>query len=321
MIRYIIKRLLMMIPVVLGVAILIFTIMYFTPGDPAVMTLSAEATAEDIEAQRANLGLDQPYLVQLGNFLSQVFLHGDLGTSYVYRINVTSELWQRFPRTLLIGCMSILVAVGIGIPLGVTAATHQNSFWDSASMVISLIATSMPAFWFGLMLVLIFSVYLGVLPSSGIGGIKYFILPCLANCAAGLAQIARNTRSSMLEVIRADYITTARAKGISNFKVIYKHALKNALIPVITVAGSTFGSLLGGSVLIEKVFAIPGIGSYVITAVGNRDYPVIRSSVIMLCIAFSIVMLLVDLIYAFIDPRIKSQYVGKRRGKGAKKNV
>lgn len=314
MIRYIIKRLLMIIPVVLGVAILIFTIMYFTPGDPARMTLSSEATEEEVEAQRANLGLDRPYIVQLGDFLSDIFIHGDFGTSYMYNTNITDELWTRFPRTLLIGCLSIIIAVGLGVPLGVTAAKHHNHFWDSASMVISLIATSMPAFWFGLMLVLFFSVYLGILPSSGIDGIKYFILPCLANCAAGLAQIARNTRSSMLEVIRSDYITTARAKGLSNFKVIYKHGLMNALIPVITVAGGTFGSLLGGSVLIEKVFAIPGIGSYVITAVGNRDYPVIRGSVIMLCIAFSLVMLLVDLIYAFVDPRIKSQYVRKQKG-------
>ena len=315
MIKYIIKRLLWMIPVILGVAILIFTIMYFTPGDPAKMLLGAEATAEQIAEKRAQLGLDQPYLVQLWNYLTDMFLRFDFGDSYIYGSPVINELMIRLPRTLTIGCLCMLLQVCVGIPLGIFAATNHNRLGDRISMVVALFGVSIPQFWLALMLVLVFAVELEWLPQFGFEGIEYYILPCIANAFSGIATQARQTRSSMLDVIRADYITTARSKGMSERRVILRHALPNALIPVITILGNGFGMMLGGTVVIENIFTIPGIGSYLTQAIANRDYPIIRSSVVLLALVFSLIMLLVDLVYAFVDPRIKAQYEGGGRRK------
>lgn len=313
MARFILKRLVSMFFVVLGVAVLIFTVMYFTPGDPARFILGNEATPEDLALKRAQLGLDQPYIIQLGSFLKDIFLRFDFGESYVYGKPVLGELLNRIPYTLVLGLLCMLLQVVIGIPLGVTAAVHQNGAADRVCMFIALFGVSIPQFWFGLMLVLLFSLQLGWLPAFGIGGIEYFILPCIANAFAGIATQARQTRSSMLEVIRSDYITTARAKGLRERDVIYKHALPNALIPVITILGNGFAMMLGGAVVIETVFSIPGIGMYMTSAIGNRDYPVVRGSVVLLSIAFSVVILLVDIIYAYVNPRIKAQYEGAGR--------
>lgn len=285
--KYIGKRLLLMIPVVIGVAITIFTIMYFVPGDPAQIILGTSATEADLAAKRTELGLDQPYLVRLGTYLSDIFLHGNFGKSYINNTPITQELLGRLPRTLLLGVISIAIA---------------------------LVGVSMPTFWVALMLVILFALKLGWLPAMGIGGIQYYILPCIANSFGGIATQARQARSSMLEVIRSDYITTARAKGVSEHKVIYGHALPNALIPIVTVAGSNLAHMFGGSLIIEQVFSIPGIGTYMITAVNSRDYPVVEGCVIFLAITFSIMMLLVDLAYAYIDPRIKAQYEGGKGG-------
>ncbi len=312
--KFIFKRILWMIPVILGVTVLIFTIMHFTPGNPAATILGAGATEEEILTLEKEMGLDEPFLIQLIHYCKDVFLRLDFGESYITHLPIMEELLPRIPRTVVIAAFSILLALFIGIPLGGASATHQNSVWDQISMLISLVAVSMPGFWFGLVLVICFAVKLGWLPSSGIGGFQYYILPCIANCAGGLAQVARQTRSSMLEVIRSDYITTARAKGLSQFEVTYKHALPNALIPVVTCIGNVFARQLGGTVVIERVFAIPGVGTYIIDAVNARNYPVVQGSVILLSVAFAFVMLLVDLIYAFIDPRIKAQYQGKRKG-------
>ena len=327
--RYILKRILWMIPVILGATILIFTIMYFTPGDPALVILGAEATAQQLAEKNAELGLDQPYYIQLGQYLSKVFLHGDLGKSYVYSTSVFKELMIRLPRTLTLGLLCMLLQVFIGIPLGIIAAVNHNKLGDHISMFIALFGVSIPQFWLGLMMVLVFSVGLGVLPAYGIGGIEYFIMPMIANAFAGIASQARQTRSSMLEVIHSDYIVTAKAKGLSRMDVILKHALPNALIPVITVLGNGFAMMLGGAVVIENVFSIPGMGTYMTQAISNRDYPIIEGTVIMLAIAFSIIMLIVDLFYAFIDPRIKAQYErqgkkrrgGKHHGKRSKSYV
>lgn len=318
--KYILKRIFWMIPVILGVTILIFTVMYFTPGDPARMLLGNESsiTEEMVAAKRAELGLDQPYIVQLGTYLSNVFLHGDFGTSYVYNTSVVGELLKRLPRTLTLGLMCMALQICIGIPLGVIAAVNHNRLGDRISMLIAMFGVSLPQFWFGLMMVLLFSVHLNLLPASGVGGIEYYILPCIANSFGGIASQARQTRSSMLEVINADYITTARSKGLSEFDVIIKHALPNALIPVITVLGHGFAMLLGGAVVIETVFSIPGIGTYMTKAISTRDYPVVEGSVIILAIAFSIIMLLVDLVYAFVDPRIRAQYESQSSRKGKK---
>ena len=304
-----------MIPVVLGVTILVFTIMYFIPGDPVKMMLGPDATPDQIETMQDRLGLNDPYLVRLGRFLGGIVLHFDFGESWVYNTPVTTELLNRFPRTITIAAICILLQILVGIPLGIIAAVNQNGWGDRIAMFIALFGVSMPNFWIALMLVLFFSVRLGWLPPYGLGGIQYYILPCIANAFPGIATQARQTRSSMLEVIRSDYITTARAKGMSELRILLRHALPNALLPVITIIGNGMGMLLAGTVVIESIFSIPGVGMYLVGGINTRDYNIVQSSVIFLALAFTAVMLLVDLAYAFIDPRIKAQFAGKKRRK------
>lgn len=311
--RYVVKRLLLMIPVVLGVAILIFSILYFVPGDPASIILGVEATPEQLAAKRAELGLDQPFFVQLGAYLKSVFIDFDFGTSYFTGASVAQEIMSRLPRTATIAFVSMLLSLLIGAPLGITAATHQNSWIDNSSIVLSLVGVSIPQFWAALMLVLLFALELGWLPPMGIGSPAHYVLPCIACSLGGIATIARQTRSSMLEVIRSDYIVTARAKGQAERKVVYMHALRNALIPIITVAGNSFGMQLGGALVVETVFTIPGIGMYMMSGINNRDYPIVRGCVLFLAITFSLVMLFVDLVYAYADPRIRAQYSGSNK--------
>ena len=302
-----------MVPVVLGVTVLVFTLMYFVPGDPAQMMLPDDATEVEIEQMREYLGLNRSYIFRLFTYIENAFLRGDFGNSYYYKLPVMPALFDRLPRTVLLTVMCITLSLLLGIPLGVTAAVHQNGPLDTSCMILALIGVSMPSFWLALMLVLLFSVNLGWLPATGYESFKNYILPAMAGSMGGIASQARQTRSAMLEVIRSDYITTARAKGVAERKVIYRHALPNALIPIITIAGSSFGHMLGGSLIIETIFSIPGVGTYLITGVNNRDYPIIQGGVIFLAIVFSIMMLLVDLVYAYVDPRIKAQYERKRR--------
>jgi len=311
--KYIFKRLLWMIPVVLGVAVLVFTLMLFCPGNPAEIILGGTATEAEVAAKTQELGLNAPYIVRLGKYLSDVFIHHDLGASWSTNVNIMGSIMQRLPRTMMLTIITLLISFGLGIPLGVIAATHQNQWQDSASMLVALVGVAIPNFWLALMLVLVFSVNLGWLPAMGIeNGILSYVLPAIAGCMGSFATCARQTRSSMLEVIRADYITTARSKGVPERLVIFKHALKNALIPIITMFGTTFGALLGGMMIIETVFSIPGMGTYIIGAVNNRDYPVVQGGTIFLAITFSFCMLLVDLLYAAVDPRIKAQYTSSK---------
>ena len=313
--RYVLRRLLQMIPVILGVTILVFTILYFIPGDPVRLLLGAEPTPAQVEAKREAMGLNDPYLVRLGNYVGGIVLHFDFGKSWIYNTPVTTELLQRFPRTLTIAVICMLMQILIGTPLGIIAAVNRNSWGDRLSMFIAMFGISMPNFWLALMLVLFFSVKLGWLPPYGIGGLKFYILPCIANAFPGIATQARQTRSSLLEVIRSDYITTARAKGMSEMRILLRHALPNALLPVITIIGNGMGMLLAGTVVIEMIFAIPGVGWYLVGGIGNRDINVVQSSVIFLAIAFTLIMLLVDLAYAFIDPRVKARFAGQKRRK------
>ena len=313
--RYILRRLLQMIPVILGVTILVFTILYFMPGDPVRLLLGAEPTPAQVEAKREAMGLNDPYLVRLGKYVEGIVLHFDFGKSWIYNTPVTSELLQRFPRTLTIAVICMLLQILIGTPLGIIAAVNRNGWGDRISMFIAMFGISMPNFWLALMLILFFSVKLGWLPPFGLGGIKYYILPCIANAFPGIATQARQTRSSLLEVIRSDYITTARAKGMSEFRILFKHALPNALLPVITIIGNGMGMMLGGTVVIEMIFGIPGVGWYLVGGIGNRDINVVQSSVIFLAIAFTLIMLLVDLAYAFIDPRVKARFTVQKRRK------
>lgn len=308
MLKYIVKRIFFLIPVVLCVALLIFVIMSFTPGDPAVIILGENATAEQVAALHEKLGLNDPLLVRFWDYITGIITRFDFGTSYINGREVKQEIFDRFGYTLKIALFSMVFSLGIGIPLGIIAALNHNTWKDSISMMFALLGLSMPTFWFGLVLSIVFALNLRWLPPSGIGSIKHYIMPCLSVSMPGIAGMARQTRSSLLEVIRADFVTTARAKGQTKRVITFRHALRNALIPVVTQAGAIFGLLMCGTLVAETVFTIPGLGTYMVTAIKSRDYPAIQGAVIMVSIAFSIVMLLVDLIYAVIDPRIRSQF-------------
>ena len=306
--KFIIKRLLWIIPVIIAVSIFVFTIMFFTPGNPEIIILGTNATEEMYEAKRVELGIDKPYIVQLGVFMKDVFLNADLGNSYITSQSVLTQVLMRLPYTLYLAFGSIILSMLIGIPGGVFAATHRSTWKDNIVMFASLFCVSMPSFWFALLLVMLFSLTLGWLPSVGAASLKYYIMPCLSLALGGAAGIARQTRSSMLEVIRQDYITTASSKGQKERIIIYKHALKNALIPIITVVGMQIAAMFGGSLVAEVIFSITGVGSYMMNAITSRDYPVVRGGVLIISICFCLIMLLVDIVYAIVDPRIREQY-------------
>lgn len=319
--KYILKRILWMIPVLLGVTLIIFTILYFIPGDPARMILGEDASEEAIRAMRDEMGLNDPFIVRYVDYVAGI-LHGDMGVSYVTNQSVSDELMQRYPTTIILATVSTFVAVCLAIPLGIMAAIYQNSLIDSISRVVAMIGVSMPNFWQGLLNILIFAVYLKWLPSSGFSTPAHWVLPALTIGTSGAAAIMRTTRSSMLETVRQDYIRTARAKGASEKTVIWKHALRNALIPVMTVVGLRFGGSLGGSVVSEQVFSIPGLGKLMIDSINNRNYPVILGGVLLIAFAYGVINLIVDILYAFIDPRIKSQYsTGKKYKKNTEKEA
>lgn len=314
--RYIIKRILWMIPVLLGVSFLVFSLMYFTPGDPAAIILGAEATPAQMEACREEMGLNKPFFERYVTYIYQAFVKFDLGTSYINGRPVMTELLQRFPYTFRVAGISVLVAVAIGIPLGVMAAVNQYTWKDNLSMLAALFSMSMPNFWFALMLVLFFSLKLGWLPATGIGHWTCYLLPCFSIGVHSAAGLARQTRSGMLEVIRQDYIVTARAKGQRESKVIFGHALKNAMIPIITQVGTMLGRQMGGAIIAESVFSIPGIGSYMSTAIKSRDYPVVQGGVLFVAVIFALSMLLVDILYTYVDPRMKSRYESSAKKQG-----
>ena len=299
--KYVIKRLLMMIPVLLCVAFVIYAIMNVAEGDPVYSVVSADATEAQIEEAREELGLNGTLLERYFRYVKGM-LTGDLGTSYVSKRDVMQTYLERLPNTMV-------VALAISIPLGIIAAVNQNSIKDTIAMVLALLGLSMPNFWLGLLLIMLFSLKLGWLPSGGYeNGMLSLILPAFTIGAGLAAFMTRSTRSSMLDVIRQDYLRMARAKGVSERKVIRKHALRNALIPIITVFGVQFSNVLGGSVLAETVFAWPGVGRLVVDAIDQRDIPMVTGALVMTTMIVSIVNLLIDIVYAFVDPRIKSQY-------------
>ncbi len=308
MLRYIVRRVLFLIPVLLGVAFCVFTLLYLTPGDPARMILGDLATEDAVQEFRNREGLNDPFLVQFGNYIWKAVTKGDIGRSYVTKRSVAQEVLAAFPATLELSALAMVIAILVGLPCGILSAIKQYSVFDTVTMIFAMIGLSMPVFWLGLLLILLFSVHLRWLPSSGFGTFKAMILPAVSLSAQAISMVTRMTRSSMLEVIRADYIRTARAKGQKESVVIWVHALHNALIPVVTLCGLQFGHLLAGAILTESIFAIPGIGRLMVTSIMQRNYPVVQGGVLFIAIAFSIVNLLVDLVYAYIDPRIKAQY-------------
>ena len=315
MLQYIGKRLLMLIPVLLGISLVVLILIDITPGDPARMLLGAQATQEQVDELRDELGLNDSLPVRYVRYLSNV-MQGDFGSSLMTRRPISEEMIQRFPYTLTLISFSIVLSIVLGIPIGIYAATHQRTWKDNTAMFLALFCVSMPSFWFALLLIRLFGVQLGWLPIRGVTTWKGWVLPCIAMALGLTAIIARQMRSDLLEVVRQDYITTARAKGLSEGRVIYRHALKNAMIPVIMVIGGIFGTSLGGSLIAEVIYSIPGLGQYTLTALNNRDYPAIQSSILILSTMFAVVILLVDVIFALVDPRIRSQYVRKQKREG-----
>jgi peptide/nickel transport system permease protein len=332
MFAYAIRRIFMVIPVLLGMSLIVFFMIRAIPGNPAQVILGQKATKEAIEALTHKLGLDQPWYVQYFKYLGGL-LTGDLGESIRTGASITEEIWPYLAATLELSLAAMLIAIVIGVNAGIISAWFQNSWFDYVAMVLALIGVSMPIFWLGLMEQWIFAINLDLLPTSGreevrnpvspithlylidtllqgnteqfIQVLQHLVLPSVALATIPMAIIARITRSSMLEVMKSDYIRTARAKGLSMFWVVYKHSLKNAIIPVLTVIGLQMGLLLGGAILTETIFSWPGIGRYIYEAIGYRDYPVIQSGILVVATIFILINLIVDLLYAAIDPRIK----------------
>ncbi|MGG1659971.1 nickel ABC transporter permease [Brevibacillus sp. NRS-1366] len=304
MLSYIARRLLQMIPTLIGVSLLCFIIIHSVPGNPAHLIAGVDATAEEIRIVTERLGLDRPLYEQYGSYVWGL-LQGDLGTSLRSDRPVVEEILSRFPNTIMLTLLSVVIMVIIGLFAGVISATKPNSIQDNTAMMVSLFGISMPVFWSGIMLILVFSYYLQWLPSGGSTQFKHYILPALALGLSSSAVLARLTRSSILEVINQDFIRTARAKGVREKLVIYKHTLKNALIPIITIIGLEFGHLLGGAVLTETVFSMNGLGRYIIQSIQFRDYPAIQGSILFVAALFVIVNLVVDLCYGSVDPRIR----------------
>ncbi|GGB54035.1 ABC transporter permease subunit [Virgibacillus dakarensis] len=332
MLKYIVQRLLMLIPVLIGVSILTFSLIHLIPGDPARSMLGEKATEAQLESLRAELGLNDPYIIQYGRFIGDI-LQGDLGESVQSKENIGYELLHKLPATIELTIFAMILAIVIGIFAGVIAAVKQYSWFDNISMTGALFGVSLPIFWLGLMMIWLLSVKLNILPPSGrlTAGIKldtitnfylldsiltgnwsafkdafsHLLMPGLALGTIPMAIIARMTRSSMLEVMRQDFIRTASAKGLKKHLVVFQHALKNAFLPVLTVIGLQFGLLLGGAVLTETIFSWPGVGRYVYLAVLGRDYPVVQSTILMIATIFVLVNLLTDILYKYVDPRIR----------------
>ena len=304
MLGYTIKRILQVIPVLLIISFICFMMIRLVPGDPVANMLGVNASKEAIAAQRAELGLHKPLLTQYGDFLVKA-LQGDLGKSITTRRPVIDEIAQRYPATLKLALGATVFAAVVGITFGVLSAVKQNKLTDNVIMVFSLLSVSTPSFFLALVMMLLFSIHLGWLPSMGLRTPLHYVLPIITLGMQSVGLIARTTRSSMLEVLRQDYIRTSRSRGISQAVIVMRHAFKNALIPVVTVVGLRFGGLLAGSMLVEAVFSVPGIGRFMVDGVLKRDYPVVQGTVLVLATTFVLVNLAVDLIYALIDPRIK----------------
>ena len=304
MLRYLIRRLLLTIPVLLGVATLVFALIHFIPGDPAQAILGEGATQEEVAQLRARLGLDRPLLVQYGAFLKGV-AHGDLGVSLRNGQPVTGQILERMPATAQLALASMAVAVLVALPLGIIAAVWKGTWIDHAAMTLSLVGISIPNFWLGPLMAIVFSVQLGWLPVGGRGTLAHLVLPSITLGAALAAILARMTRASLLEELGEPYVLAARAKGVSRARAVLHHAFRNSLIPIVTILGLQFGVVLTGAVITETIFAWPGIGRLLIQSIGFRDYPTVQGCVLLIAVTYVGVNLITDLTYGFLDPRIR----------------
>lgn len=312
MLRYILKRLLWLIPVIVGVITIVFAITVLTPGDPAASLLDMNATQEQIDEVHHRLGLDKPVIERWFNYVVGIFTKFDFGTSYTTMQPVKDELLTKLPYTLILAFASTFLGVLIGIPLGIWAALKQYTVVDGAVLVLSVLFVSMPNFWLAMILISVFAVSLGILPAFGVYELSGWILPIAIATVGSMAGIIRITRSSMLEVMRADYIRTARAKGQKESVIVVRHMMRNALIPVATSVGAGLGNSLGGNMTLEAVFALPGIGYYIVNAISTQNHPSMLGGILLTAIMFTVVNLIVDITYVIIDPRLKSQIAGKK---------
>ncbi len=303
MTTYLVRRFAQSLIVLFGVSFVVFFILHLT-GDPAAVLLPPDASAEDLQQFRQTMGFNDPFLVQYGRFLRGA-LHGDFGQSIRHGEPAFGLVVERMPATFELSGAALLIALALAIPAGIVSAVRRNTTVDYASTVVALLGQSLPTFWLGIMLILVFSVRWGLLPSSGRGGLQHLILPALTLGLFTTARIARLTRSGMLDVLNQDFIRTARAKGVGDPPVVWKHALKNAAIPIVTIVGIELGTLLGGSVITETIFAWPGVGRLSVQAIYNRDYPVVQAAVFLLASTFVLVNLVVDVLYTYLDPRIR----------------
>ncbi len=308
--RYVLQRLVYSIPVLIGATILIFLLIHLVPGDPAAAIAGPDAKPQDLEIIRTRMGLDRPLPIQYLGYVGRA-LRGDLGQSYFFKEDISRLILRTMPATLELSFAALLISLAVALPAGVISATRRNSWVDRSSMLLAVVGASIPAFWLGIVLIFLFAVGLGWLPASGRGGplwttagLRHIILPALTLGALMMASTTRLTRAAMLEVLQEDYIRTARAKGVSEQVVVYRHALRNALIPIVTNLGLQIGALLAGSFLVETVFAWPGIGRLSVDALSRRDYPLIQGTMLMVVVFFIVVNLLVDLVYPLLDPRI-----------------
>ena len=308
MLKFIAKRLLVLIPVLIGVSFLVFSILALMPADVASIQLGMAATPEGIEQWNEEHGLNTPFLTRYLNYMAGLFT-GDLGKSYTTNIAISAELSQRIPATLSLAAGTMVLVIAIGIPVGVVSAVRQYSIFDNVSRLLAMLLTSIPAFWLGLLLILKFSLELDWLPATGGESFSHYILPWITLSAAMAAQLIRMTRSTMLEVIRADYVQTAKAKGAKPMRIIMVHELRNALLPMVTVIGITLGQTLGGAIVTETIFALPGVGTYLLQGINKYDMPVVMASVLFIAAMIGVINLAVDVLYMYIDPRLRSQFM------------
>ena len=312
MIKYVIKRILLMIPILFMVIFIVYFLLDLAPGNPGMIILGESASMEDIEALNEELGYNDPFIVRFFNYIKDLVIDHDFGTSWRTGRDVMSEVLLRFPTTFRLAAFGVILAALIGVPIGIVSAVKQYSAVDSISRVLAMLLAAFPPFWLGMLLILLFALKLGWLPSSGISTPQSYILGVFTIAIPQASILLRFSRSTMLETIRQDYIRTARAKGVPERTVIIKHGLRNALLPIVTVLGDAFGRLLGGVVIIESVFAIPGMGQFALTSILTKDVPQVMASVIFLSAVFCLIMLVVDVLYIFIDPRIKSAYTARK---------
>ncbi|HHV10741.1 MAG TPA: ABC transporter permease [Clostridiales bacterium] len=321
MLRYVFKRLLYLIPVMFGVLVLVFLMKLVMPGDPVEELLPTSATEEQREALREELGLNDPVIKQFGDYVWGIISRGDLGTSYKSKQPVMTELLQRFPKTVAIGVIGLGISLLIATPLGILAAVKQYSWVDNLIVLFTIVGASLPSFWLALMMIMLFSVRLGWLPAMYNGSWVSFIMPIIAVSLTAISATVRGMRTNMLEMIRQDYVRTARAKGQKESIVIVNHAFRNTLVPVVAGIGNGLGMLLGGSLIVETVFAVPGIGKYVTDAVSQRNFPAVQGGIVMLAFIYAIINIAVDICYTVVDPRLKTTFITAKKRKRVKKEV